>query len=112
MIICVDFDGTIAGHAYPKIGDPNIKVLNKLIQLKKEGHKLILWTCRDGIELEAAIKWCKNKGLIFDAVNENLPEIEATFIRTSRKVYADFYLDDRNLTIEKFSRWGINQSNN
>lgn len=42
MIICIDFDGTIAGHAYPKIGDPNIKVLNKLIQLKKDGHKLIL----------------------------------------------------------------------
>ena len=48
-------------------------------QKRAEGHKLILWTCRCGEYLEQAIKWCEEQGLIFDAINENLPERTAEY---------------------------------
>lgn len=96
MIIAVDFDGTIVEHRYPEIGKvfPNsFKVLKKL---KAEGHILILWTYRSGDELQKAIKYCKQNGLEFYAVNNNSndEEFDLTY---SRKIYADLYIDDRNL---------------
>ena len=96
MIIAVDFDGTIVEHRYPKIGKafPNsFKVLKKL---KAEGHILILWTYRSGDELNDAIKYCKKNGLEFYAVNNNSKD-EDFDIGNSRKIYADLYIDDRNL---------------
>lgn len=101
MIIGVDFDGTLCEHIYPAIGYPFMDRINKLIDLKNQGHKLILWTCRAGKPLEDAIKWCANYGLIFDAVNDDLPEVKATFTNKSHKVYADIYLDDRNMSWEE-----------
>jgi len=100
MIIGVDFDGTLCKHEYPKIGDAYEYRINKLIERKKRGDKLILWTCRDGKPLEQAIIWCEHWGLTFDAVNEDLPGIKKTFTDKSCKVYADVYLDDRNITWE------------
>ena len=38
-------------------------------------------------------------GLKFDAVNENLPEMIKLFGSDSRKVFADYYLDDKNLSL-------------
>lgn len=43
------------------------------------GEKLILWTNRVGDRLDEAVKWSAEKGLIFDAVNDNLPEIVEAF---------------------------------
>ena len=42
---------------------------------KSQGNKLILWTCRAGDALDAAVAWCQSHQLEFDAVNDNLPEI-------------------------------------
>lgn len=96
MIIAVDFDGTLCKHDFPRIGNPNIEVINFVKRLRKHNHKIILWTCRDGIYLDSAVQWCKNYDLYFDAVNENLPEIKQNFVELSNKVYADIYVDDRN----------------
>lgn len=96
MIIAVDFDGTIVEHRYPRIGKalPNsFKVLKKL---KAEGHILILWTYRSGDELNEAIKYCKKNGLEFYAINNNSKD-EDFDLSYSRKIYADLYIDDRNL---------------
>ena len=41
--------------------------------------------------------WCKEHGIIFDAVNENLPEIVKAFGGDCRKIYADEYIDDKNV---------------
>ena len=101
MIIAVDFDGTLCKHKYPNIGREFILRIKSLIRRKELGDKIILWTCRDGKELQEAIDWCKGFGLEFDAVNEDLPEIKQLFINKSCKVYADVYLDDRNVTWEE-----------
>ena len=95
-IIAVDFDGTLCEDRWPEIGRANEPVLSRLRRAKTLGRaKIILWTCRAGKELTEAVEWCAARGIIFDAVNENLPEIRETFGKDTRKIYADEYWDDR-----------------
>ena len=102
MIIAVDFDGVICtnGH-FPEIGPPNMRVINALISRKRNGTHLILWTCRTGDALAKAVNFCRNFGLEFDAVNENLPMMIEQFGEDCRKVYADAYLDDKSMSVER-----------
>ncbi len=95
MIIAVDFDGTLCENNWPEIGKPNWFVINRLTERRAVGDKLILWTCREGDELEEAILWCLNHGLRFDAVNGNLPEMTEKYGNDCRKVFADEYWDDK-----------------
>jgi hypothetical protein len=96
MKIAVDFDGTIVEHMYPRIGKPMPFAFETLKELQSLGHDLILWTYRAGKELEEAIEFCKKNGLEFYAINESYPyeEFDDT---VSRKIYADIYIDDRNI---------------
>lgn len=94
-IIAVDFDGTLCKDAWPGIGEPNWSLICFLQDSQLEGAKVILWTCRDGVMLDNAIEWCKNQGLYFDAVNDNLPESIKKFGSNSRKIFADVYIDDK-----------------
>ena len=106
LTIAVDFDGTLCEYAFPEIGpqkDIHKNLMSELIKMRKEGHKLILYTCRgDNDEykvLTEAITWCKEKGLEFDAINENIPE----FVKKSGyspKPVADIYLDDKALNVK------------
>lgn len=97
MIIAIDFDGTIVEHKYPKIGKTLLFAFETLKELQKQGHQLILWTYRSGIELEEAVEFCKNNGVEFYAVNKNYPEENYKDKLISRKIYADIYIDDRNI---------------
>ncbi len=105
MIIAVDFDGTIVTHEYPKIGKEIPFAIDTLKKLQNEQHhQLILWTVREGKELDEAVEFCKKKGLEFYAVNANYPE--ETFAKgISRKINADLYIDDRGLG--GLPDWGI-----
>lgn len=98
--IAVDFDGCLHSGVYPDIGLPNSDAINRLIDNQNAGGKVILWTCRGGRDLEDAVIWCRNRGLRFDAINDNLPEHIAEFKNNSRKVYADEYWDDKAVHIE------------
>ena len=94
-IIAIDFDGTLCVSAWPDIGAPMFDVIDKAKAEQQNGAKLILWTCRNGELLENAIAWCKSFGLVFDAVNANLPERLEMYGTESRKVSADEYWDDK-----------------
>jgi len=96
MVIAVDFDGTIVEHRFPEIGKKIPNAFKVLKKLKADGHILILWTYRSGEELEKAIKFCKKNGMEFHAINNNSSdeEFDMTY---SRKIYADLYIDDRNV---------------
>lgn len=96
-IIAVDFDGTLCKDRWPGIGKPNTELFAALILAKKELQtKVILWTCRRDDLLTEAVAFCKEYGLTFDAINENLPEVIERMHGDSRKIYADLYIDDRN----------------
>ena len=94
-IIAVDFDGTLCENNYPQIGSPRQDVLQKLIKEQENGAKIILWSCREGYLLAEAVKWCYNLGLIFDAINESLPEQIGKWGTMPRKIGADEYWDDK-----------------
>lgn len=95
-IIAVDFDGTLCENKYPEIGEPRRNVIDYVKTRREHGDKIILWTCRVGEMLENAVKWCAERGLKFDAVNANLPEVIESFGGDTRKIFANEYIDDRN----------------
>ncbi len=99
MIYAIDFDGTLCENKYPEIGEPRQRGINTCRQLKTKGHTLILWTCRSGKLLAAAVEWCKAQGITFDYINENTEEIIIKYGGDTRKIYADVYIDDRSLKI-------------
>ena len=97
MTIAVDFDGTIVEHKYPLIGREKPFAIDTLRQLRSEGHKIILWTVREGDLLDEAVKFCHERGLDFYAVNADFPNSAWNDSAGSRKLKADIYIDDRNL---------------
>ena len=98
MTIAVDFDGTIVEHRYPQIGEEIPFAVETLKMLVQDHHKLILWSVREGELLEAAVDWCKERGLEFYAVNRDYPEETVdNNPHFSRKIKVDLFIDDRNL---------------
>ena len=98
FFIAVDFDGTIVTHKYPKIGEPLPNSFSVLRQLARDGHKLILWSVREGELLKEAVDYCKEHGVEFYAVNRDYPEEKAEENKVySRKIKADVFIDDRNI---------------
>lgn len=98
-IIAVDFDGTLCEDKYPEIGEPRNDTIEYLKDQQHNGAKIVLWTCRINELLDAAVNWCRDQGLIFDAVNQNVPEIIEEFGGDTRKVFANKYIDDRNVRL-------------
>ena len=91
MVIAVDYDGTITKkNTYPEVGELKPFVIEALNILREDGHKLILWTCRKGKELQEAVDFLKENGFEFDAVNEQI----YNYNTLSQKVCADMYIDD------------------
>ncbi len=97
MIIAVDFDGTIVEHRYPEIGTERLFATETLKLLIQDGHRLILWTVREGELLEAAVEWCRERGVEFYAINRDYPEESRDDKGFSRKLKADLFIDDRSL---------------
>ena len=63
MVIAVDFDGTIVEHKYPKIGKEKPFAIATLKRLQNEGHRIALWTVREGELLQDAVNFCHERGL-------------------------------------------------
>lgn len=94
-IIAVDFDGTLAVTKFPQIIKPIWKTIALCKYLQKRGAILILWICRCGDDLTEAVEWCKERGLVFDYINENVPENVEKWGNDSRKIFAHKYIDDK-----------------
>ena len=108
-IFAFDFDGTLCKGTFPDIGEPRMWVIDYAKRMKLDGHKIILWTCREncgGIYfpdkryLDEAVEWCSKYGLVFDAVNKNIEEELYPNEIFSRKVYADYYIDDKSVIFD------------
>ena len=98
-IIGVDFDGTLAvtKGTYPRIQGPMQEILDYVKSEQAAGAYLILITMREYDELQQAVEWCKEQGLHFDAVNDNLPQMKEFFGNNPRKIFCNEYLDDTNI---------------
>lgn len=93
-IIAIDFDETITDHSpYPIMGTIRLEAITYIKQLHDLGYILILWTARSGVYLQEAEKALETVGILdcFDYINEGpQPDI-------SRKIEADFFIDDRSM---------------
>lgn len=105
MIIAVDFDGTLCTNKFPEIGEQEYihkNLVDYLLTERKKGNLIILHTCREDMPereyLTEAVNWCKEKGITFDAVNENL----LSPFGNGRKVFADIYIDDKAINVKAF----------
>lgn len=96
FIIATDFDDTLVHtDTYPVIGEPTSWFYQlKELQHKFSNLKVILWTCRDGQDLEAAVDFCFQNGLVLNAVNEDVKSSLRWKNRTP-KPFAHIYVDDR-----------------
>jgi hypothetical protein len=95
MIIAVDFDGTCVTHDYPGLGR-DIGAVPVLKALVRQGHKLILYTMRSGLELDDAVHWFAAQGVPLWGVNSNPDQHKWS---ASPKVYAQLYIDDAALGV-------------
>ena len=98
-VIAVDFDGCLCENDFPRIGRAKRDVIEALVRRQADGDRVILWTCRSGVMLDDAVLWCLNRGLKFDAVNDNLPENVERYHNNCRKVWADEYWDDHAICV-------------
>jgi hypothetical protein len=105
MTIAVDFDGTIVEHRYPEIGREIPFATDTLKMLIKEGHRLILWSVREGKLLDEAVEWCRERGVEFYSVNKDYPEETIEDKNYSRKLKVGMFIDDRN--VGGLPDWGI-----
>ncbi len=103
-IIAVDFDGTVVEDAYPKIGKPKLFAFETLKRLQNDGYRLTLWTYRSGKCLDEAVAFCKKNGIEFYAVNNSFEGENFDHKEQSRKINADYFVDDRN--VGGFPGWG------
>ena len=101
VIIATDFDGTLVeAKRFPKFGKPTLWFhIAKKLQDNFPNIKLILWTCREGKYLESAITFCHQNGLMFDAINSDVPS-SIKWKGKTRKPFAHIYVDDKNLDIK------------
>lgn len=93
-VIAIDFDETITDNTpYPITGVVRPKAKEYITKLYDKGYVLVLWTCRSGKYLTDAINVLSENDLLdkFTLINGD------TMVRQipSRKIVADFYIDDR-----------------
>lgn len=95
-VIAVDFDGVINMAEYPNVQEePNADAYNTLTDARAHGCQIILYTCREGKALLDAINHCLRWGYPISRVNDNTPPNIEKYGGNSRKVFADIYIDER-----------------
>ena len=97
-IIAVDFDGTIKSTTnWLDMSTPLMPDCKEVLtELHSKGCTLLLWTSREGEDYEKALIYLEEHGLLhmFETFNDNSSRID---FATSRKIYADIYVDDHNV---------------
>lgn len=93
IIIAVDFDGTLQ-FANKK---PNTTLIGRLIAEQSKGNIVILWTCREGKRLTDALLFLQKNGFKPNFINQNAPQAVKMLGHDPRKIYADVYIDDKNI---------------
>lgn len=102
LILAIDFDGTITTNESMREEALELRegAYEVLHRLHEDGVRLVLWTCRGGHNLDNALVFLEEEGLleVFEKVNSQLDEVEEEYENViGRKVGADLYIDDKNI---------------
>jgi hypothetical protein len=96
-VIAIDFDNSTVSNDYPHVGKSigSEEVLKELIV---KGHRLILWTMREGKELLDAIDWYSKNNIELYGVQRNPQQMsfidEPDLILNTPKPRCDYFIDD------------------
>lgn len=103
-VIAIDFDETIAMRDENFVPIKLIKGAKEVINWLHDdlGCTIIIWTCRGKKILNLAKKFLDKNDIHYDKINENA---DTTKFPTSRKIYADIYIDDRALGTDSPVNW-------
>ena len=96
FVIAVDFDDTLVETTeYPYFGQTT-EMFHNLLRIQKEfpNTQFILYTCREGKELDMAVNFLETNGFRIDAVNTDV-ESTLKWKGPGRKPFAHIYIDDR-----------------
>lgn len=105
LVISVDFDGVIVTLAYPQIGKLRNGAKETINRWYKEGHTIIINSCRaDRMQKEMVIFLVAN-GIMFSYANANSQDLIDFYGMDCRKISADIYFDDKNAGGFKSWRW-------
>lgn len=102
-VLAIDYDGTIADTNYPTILG-RIKGAKKYInKLYNDGWYIIVWTCRcddntTTFPMSMAKDWLYANEIPYHKMNEHHPALVLTYNNDSRKIAADFYIDDKSIS--------------
>lgn len=90
MIVAVDYDETLwdGTQIIPEAVD-------WIKQWQEAGITVDLWTNRSGFLLNWAVNKCKEQGIVFSKINKS-PWWYRLW-SNSPKIYADYFVDDRNV---------------
>ena len=97
FILAIDFDGTIATDSFPQVGTLRKDADTIIRKLYKDGHDIIINTCRTGKYEGLAEYFLKKHKIPYHFINSNLPRVIDFYKQDCRKVSADYYIDNKNL---------------
>lgn len=95
IVVAFDFDDTV--YDFHKKGRVYPKIIQLLRELKSINCYLICWTGQQNLEFVK--EYLYTKDIPFDSINENPP----FYSSTSKKIYANAYLDDRAGILQVYS---------
>jgi hypothetical protein len=102
LFFAIDFDGTIVTNKFPKIGEIKKDTISFMKKIHKAGHCIIIWTCRSGDLLEEMKEFLRKNKIPYDYINENP---ENSFGDDTRKLFANYYIDDRAVNVEDIKKF-------
>lgn len=94
-LFAIDFDDTIAYSDFPDILGVRPHALRVMEKIKEHGGIIMVWTARS--DLKPVKDFLDFSMIPYDGINEDFEEVAAEYEGQSRKIFADVYIDDRNL---------------
>ncbi len=97
LIFAIDFDDTICKQNYPECGEMIEDAREVINELYDSGHHIIIWTCRMEEPADKARKFLEENGIKYHTFNEHAQSIMDFYGNNTRKIFADVYIDDKQL---------------
>lgn len=90
-VVCVDFDGTIVEHDFPRIGAPVTGAIDWMKAWARSGARIVLFTMRSGEFLDEAVEYLHAHQVPLLGINENPEQRDWS---ASPKAFGHIYVDD------------------
>lgn len=94
-LIAIDFDDTIVDSDFPHILAEKAHAKRVMKRIVEAGGQIAVWTARS--DLKPVRTFLKLNGFPYHYINESFKEVLEEHPEDARKIFADVYIDDRNL---------------